>query len=179
MLKIERVPSGIPGLDDMMSGGIPKGRVVLIVGGPGTGKTIMSAQFLVAGIKKYNEAGLFITLDESRDHLTREMATFGWDIPGLERDKKWAFTDISPTEKVGGETKPKRLTVGKREFSMESVMDNVRAGVRSVGAKRLALDPITSLVFQFPDIIQRRTVILELVEALSSTEATAIITTEL
>ncbi|MEM3018552.1 MAG: ATPase domain-containing protein, partial [Candidatus Bathyarchaeia archaeon] len=83
MSKVERVPSGIPGLDDMLYGGIPKGRVVLVVGGPGTGKTIFCAQFLVSGIMEHDEPGLFISLDESRHHIIREMASFNWDIPDL------------------------------------------------------------------------------------------------
>ena len=179
MSKIERVPSGIPGLDDMLNGGIPKRRVVLVVGGPGTGKTILCSQFLVNGIKENNEAGLFVTLDESRQHIVREMASFGWNIPEYEKTRKWAFADFSPTPQTGTETKPAKQVIGKRGFSLEGALDSVKAGAKSIGAKRIALDTITSLVFQYPDIVRRRSVILEFIEALSATGATTIMTTEL
>lgn len=58
MSNIERVKSGIPGLDEMLNGGIPKGRVILVVGGPGTGKTIFCTRFLINGIQQYGEPGL-------------------------------------------------------------------------------------------------------------------------
>ena len=179
MLKIERVPSGIPGLDDMLNGGIPEGRVVLVVGGPGTGKTILCSQFLVSGIKEHNETGLFVTLDESRHHIVREMASFGLNIPEFEKARKWVFADFSPTQQTVTETKPAKRVIGKREFSLESALDTVKAGAKSIGAKKIALDTITSLIFHYPDIIERRSVILELIEALSATGATTIMTTEL
>jgi circadian clock protein KaiC len=60
MSNAERVQTGIPGLDEMIGGGIPRGRVVLVVGGPGTGKTILCAQFIYAGIVTFGETGAFI-----------------------------------------------------------------------------------------------------------------------
>jgi KaiC/GvpD/RAD55 family RecA-like ATPase len=179
MFKVERVPSGIPGLDDMLYGGIPKGRVVLVVGGPGTGKTIFCAQFLISGIMEHNEPGLFISLDESRHHIIREMASFGWDIPELEKRNMWAFTDISPIRHLGGDVKTEKLAIGKKGFSLEAAMEEIRRSAKAISAKRIAVDPITSFIFQYPDIIQRRSVILELIEALTLTGATTVMTTEL
>jgi KaiC/GvpD/RAD55 family RecA-like ATPase len=179
MSKVERIPTGISGLDEMLAGGIPKGRVVLVVGGPGTGKTILSAQYLVNGIVNHGEPGLFITLDENRNHLIREMASFGWDIPGFEKANKWAFTDVSPSQNVEGEAKSSKLTIGKKDFSMEWVIAKIKAEAKSLGARRLVVDPITSLVFHYQDTTQRRSVILDLVDTLSSTDATTIMTTEL
>ncbi|MEM3004894.1 MAG: ATPase domain-containing protein [Candidatus Bathyarchaeia archaeon] len=178
MLKVERVSSGIPGLDDMLSGGIPRGRVVLVVGGPGTGKTILCSQFLISGIRDQDEAGLFVTLDESREHIVREMASFGWNIPEYEKMGKWIFTDLSPISMASTGAKPARQTIGKKEFSLESVLDSIRTVARS-RAKRIVLDTVTSLAFQYPDLVQRRSVLLEFIETLSSTGATSIMTTEL
>ena len=61
--------TGIQGLDELLNGGIPEGRVVLIVGGPGSGKTTLASQFLYKGISDYNENGIFVSLDEEKDHF--------------------------------------------------------------------------------------------------------------
>jgi len=153
--------------------------VVLIVGGPGTGKTIMCAQFLVNGIKKYNENGVLVTLDESKPHIYREMTKFGWDLATLEKEKKLSFVDASPIRHVPGEVKVGKLTIGKREFSMVSLIEGIQRSAEMVKAKRIAVDPIASLIFQYPDMIQRRTAFLDLLEALVNTRATCLLTTEL
>src|SRR6266568_4068553 len=73
MPTVDRTPTGIPGLDEILSGGFPRGRVILLVGGPGTGKTILTSQFLMNGIKIYGENGAFVSLDETKAHYYREM----------------------------------------------------------------------------------------------------------
>lgn len=64
----ERLPTGIPGLDTVLMGGLIPGRTYLIVGRPGTGKTILSLQWLFAG-RQRGEAGLYLTLAEPADEL--------------------------------------------------------------------------------------------------------------
>lgn len=118
-------------------------------------------------------------MDENRNHLIREMTSFGWDIPGFEKANKWVFTDVSPSHKLEGEAKSSRLTIGKKDFAMEWVIAKIEAEAKSLGAKRLAVDTITSLAFHYPDSMQRRAFILDLVDTLSSTDATTIMTTEL
>src|SRR5205807_2343788 len=76
-----RTPTGIPGLDKLLSGGLPKGRIILLTGGPGTGKTILSSQYLVNGIMDYDENGVYVSLDENKQHVFEEMVDFGWDLP--------------------------------------------------------------------------------------------------
>ena len=63
----KKVRTGIPGLDELVDGGFPEGRVILVIGGPGTGKTIMCSQFLHKGIYENQENGVFVSLDESKD----------------------------------------------------------------------------------------------------------------
>src|SRR5207253_9007694 len=69
MTTVDRTPTGIPGLDEILSGGVPKGRVILLVGGQGTGKTILTTQFLMNGIKIYGENGAFVSLEIGRAHV--------------------------------------------------------------------------------------------------------------
>jgi len=175
----DRMLTGVPGLDELFSGGIPKGRIVLCVGGPGTGKTILCAQFIYNGIKNHGENGVFVSLEESKAHFYSEMSKFGWDFEKLEREKKFSFVDASPLRRIPGELKIGKLTIGRREFSMVSLIEGVQSSARMVDAKRIAVDPIASLLFQYPDITQRRTAVLDLIEGLAATGATCLLTTEL
>ena len=174
-----RTLTGIPGLDEVLGGGIPQGRVVLLVGGPGAGKTILATQFLVNGAKNYGEKSAFVSLDESKQHYYSEMGKFGWDIARLEQERKFAFVDASPIRTIPGEVKIGKMTIGKKDFSLLSLIEGIKSGVKSIDATRIAIDPIASLVFQFPDIIQRRNAVLDLVEALVETGGTCMLTTEL
>src|SRR5437879_7849009 len=73
MPTIDRTPTGIPGLDEILGGGFPRGRAILLVGGPGTGKTILTSQFLINGIKIYGENAAFVSLDETKTPFIREI----------------------------------------------------------------------------------------------------------
>ena len=176
---IGRTLTGIPGLDEILGGGIPQGRVVLLVGGPGAGKTILATQFLVNGAKDYGEKSAFVSLDESKQHYCSEMAKFGWDIAKLEQERKFAFVDASPIRTIPGEVKIGKMTIGKKDFSLLSLIEGIKSGVKTIDATRIVIDPIASLVFQFPDVIQRRNAVLDLVEALVETGGTCMLTTEL
>ena len=81
---MNRVPTGITGLDALIEGGIPEGRSLLVSGGTGTGKTIFGLQYLYFGAKKYNEPGIYVTLDERPDLIRQDMIRFGWDLRKLE-----------------------------------------------------------------------------------------------
>ena len=175
----DRTRTGISGLDEVLSGGIPRGRVVLVMGGPGTGKTILSTQFLVKGAEVYGDNSIFVSLDENREHYYTEMKKFGWDLAKLEKEKKFAFVDASPIRNIPGEVKIGKMTIGKKEFSMLSLVEAIRATVKAIDARRIVIDPIASLVFLYPDIVQRRNALLDLMEALVGTGATCLISSEL
>src|SRR2546422_1497522 len=91
-----RTPTGIPGLDKLLTGGLPKNRTILLCGGPGTGKTIMSSQFLVNGILDYEDPGVYVSLDENKGQAFGEMVDFGWDFEGPGKKKKVIFLEGSP-----------------------------------------------------------------------------------
>src|SRR5450755_2941269 len=83
---VEKIPSGISGLDQITDGGLPKGRSTLICGGPGSGKTIFAIEFFVRGAE-LGESGVFIAFEESVVDLTRNVASLGFDLALASREK--------------------------------------------------------------------------------------------
>ena len=167
--QIERVPTGIAGFDEMIEGGIPAGRTIIVIGGPGTGKTIFCAQFLNHGITKYGQKGLYVSLEERRSHLYREMCRFNWNLVKHEKEGKLAFIDATPSSGRGAI--PFR--------SLEQVLREILRIAAEIHVQRIAVDGIASLLFEFPNLLDRRRAILRLVNALSDTGATTVLTNEL
>ena len=76
---LEKCPTGIQGLDEITGGGLPEGRPTLIYGSAGSGKTLMSLEFLVRGITQYNEPGVFMSFEETEQELTTNVGSLGFD----------------------------------------------------------------------------------------------------
>jgi KaiC/GvpD/RAD55 family RecA-like ATPase len=176
---MKRVSTGIEGLDRMLKGGLPAGRCILVCGGPGSGKTIFSMQFLHYGSVKCKEPGVYVSLDEDAKHLREEMTDFGWDIENLERNGTLAIVDVSPIRKIPGTVKLGNVSIGKRDFSLLSLIEIIEKNAEKTNARRAVIDPIAGLTFQYPDATERRMATLDLLEALSKLEITTLITTEL
>ena len=83
-----KCPSGIRGLDEVTFGGLPKGRPTLIAGGPGSGKTLMSMEFLIRGSTNYGEPGVFMAFEETAEELAQNVASLGFDLNALVAKKK-------------------------------------------------------------------------------------------
>lgn len=176
------VTTGVLGLDEMLSGGFPEGRVILVVGGPGTGKTVLASQFLYKGINDYHENGIFVSLDEGKDHYFSEMQNFGWDFKKSEEAKKFVFIDATrmprselQKEKIFGEPSSLRA----KQLPINRLIENLEEKINQIDAKRVALDTLGTLFHRFPDSMERRIAIVDLVESLSELGITTIITTEL
>lgn len=170
-MTIERTPTGIPGLDELVGGGIPRGHIVLVMGGPGSGKTILCSQFLHNGAAQHGEKGLFVTLDETREDIQAEMRPFGWDFQRLEAEGLFTFLDSSPFK-----------TRSRRSFQPLTAMslgDEVRRLAKKMEIDRIAVDPVAALLFHYPDVAERRNAILQLIDNIRSTGATCLLTLEL
>jgi KaiC/GvpD/RAD55 family RecA-like ATPase len=176
---VARTPTGIPGLDEIIGGGLPQGRVVMVLGEPGAGKTILCSQYLMNGIIKFGESGLIVSMEEGKGHYWHEMSVFGWDLDSAEKSGKFSFVDASPIRTIPGEVRIGKLTIGKQDFSLVSLLEVVRNSAKAIGAQRIVVDPISTLIFQYPDESQRRKALLDLVEALAETGATCMLASEL
>jgi KaiC/GvpD/RAD55 family RecA-like ATPase len=125
---MEKVKTGIVGLDDLLDGGIPKNNILLISGGAGTGKTIMSLQYIYNGAKLYNEPGVYVSTDQTEDEIRNQAKAFGWDLKDLEKKKMIRLMHIDIT------------TVKDHEY-----LRKISAMIKSIKAKRLVLDSMTTL----------------------------------
>ncbi len=177
------MPTGVAGLDEMISGGIPRGRVVLVVGGPGAGKTIIAAQFLYKGISDYGENGILVSLDENKAHFYEEMNKFGWDFKKTEEEKKFAFLDATRISRVAI-LKEKMLkeesgSLRGKQLPIDRLVEELQGKIQELKAKRVVIDTLASLFYRFIDPIERRTAAVDLIEALSDLGVTVIVTTEL
>lgn len=91
-----KAPTGITGFDEITGGGLPCGRTTLLVGGPGSGKTLLTLQFLVHGAQACKEPGIFVAFEEASKRIEANAESFGWKLDELRRRKKLFFVDAQP-----------------------------------------------------------------------------------
>ncbi|MFN2444535.1 MAG: ATPase domain-containing protein [Vicinamibacterales bacterium] len=84
----ELVKTGISGLDAVLSGGVPRGNVILLEGAIGTGKTTLGLEFVYRGASLFGEPGIIVLFEVSPEKVVRDAARLGWDLPALERDQQ-------------------------------------------------------------------------------------------
>jgi KaiC/GvpD/RAD55 family RecA-like ATPase len=179
----KKVSSGIGGLDELIGGGFPEGRVVLVVGGPGSGKTIMCSQFLYNGIHENKENGVFVSLDESKKHYYSEMKSFGWDFEKAEREGKFAFVDATRMSRVAmlkeALYKEESSSLRGKALPVDRLIGDIQGKIQQLNAKRVVVDTLAALIYRFPDPVERRTTVVDLIESLADLGATSLVTTEL
>jgi len=173
MSLIERVKSGIQGFDELVNGGIPKRNVVLLSGGPGTGKTIFSWQFLYYGLTQ-GEPGVLVTLEEHPVQVRREMSAFGWDVRRYEDEGKFAIVDAF-TGGIGEAARRERYLV-KSIDDVGEFIDVVRVALKDVKAERAVIDSVSTLYLTKPSIA--RNVVMQLKRVLLGLGVTAILVSQ-
>ena len=82
------VRTGIAGLDEILTGGVPRGNVILLEGAVGTGKTTSGVEFVYRGAQQFDEPGNIVLFEVSPEKVVRDAAQFGWDLPQLERENR-------------------------------------------------------------------------------------------
>ena len=166
-MDIERVPTGIPGLDELIEGGLPRGRITLITGAAGSGKTTLGMQFLNNGITKFGENGLLITLEEEVTDLVKDMSRYGWELQQLSDKNKLAIVQ-SPI--------PFELNEG--EVNLDSLLDNIHRQAMAVDARRIVFDSVASLGLPYDDPVKLRRDVLRLGALLRELGCTTLLLTE-
>lgn len=179
----KKITTGIDGLDELIGGGIPEGRTILVIGGPGSGKTILCSQFLYKGIYENKENAVFVSLDEGKDNLYSEMHQFGWDFRKAEGEGKFALIDATRMSRVAMLKeklyKEESKSLRGKALSVDKLIEELQAKIAQVDAKRVAVDTLAALTYRFPDLIERRNTIVDLIESLADLKVTSLVTTEL
>jgi len=181
---MDRIPTGIKGLDEVLKGGLPRGRTVLVVGSPGSGKTTFAMQFLVGGAKA-GEPGLYVSLDEKPERVKSNLASFKWDLDSLEHDGKLTFMDATqlrrPGQKViqGRSDAESPVSLIIPELTLGVLTRTIRRVATEEGIQRIVIDPMTSLMLRYPEEPKRRRALLLFFDALESTGCSCIVTSEL
>src|SRR5947207_13782511 len=93
---LAKAPTGIPGLDEITNGGLPRGRPTLICGGAGCGKTLLAMEFLVHGALEYDEPGIFMSLEETTDDLAENAHALGFDLRPLSARQRMVRDYVRP-----------------------------------------------------------------------------------
>ena len=165
---MERTRTGIPGLDDLLGGGIPRGSNVLVAGGAGTGKTILATQYLYQGALQFGEPGVFVTLEGSVRDIAWNMENFQWDIKSLQ--DRGMFNIY----RLGMEFISDRVMVEER---LDEQLKEIEKEVEEINAKRLVVDSTTVFgAYLEPSLL--RTTLFKFCDRLKSFGCTTLLTSE-
>jgi circadian clock protein KaiC len=166
---LQKVPSGIPGFDDITAGGLPRGRPTLICGSAGCGKTLFGLHFLIRGAVNYGEPGVFIAFEEREQDLIENVASLGFDLKDLVERKLIALDHIH-VDRVEIEE--------SGAYDLEGLFLRLDMAINQVGAKRVVIDTLETVFAAFSDTAILRSELRRLFHWLKEREVTAIITAE-
>jgi KaiC domain protein len=159
---MDRVKTGIEGLDEMLEGGLPRSQAVAVMGSFGTGKTTFGLQFIQEGLKA-GDKGIFISLEEDQESILNNTRSFGWDLQPIIEQKKLAIVKLEPTD---AKTTITRIKSELPEF------------IKSFGASRIVLDSVSLLNLLFDTDHEKRSNLFTLIQMIKKTGATCLMTAE-
>ena len=139
----DRVATGVKGFDDLIEGGFPRGDLILLVGHPGSGKTILSSQFLYNGASKHNEPGIYVSFAENREAFLRNMRRAKMDFEKLEQQNLFKFLDF--------------VTV--KESAIDDALNAVLSEIDALKARRLVIDSFSAMAQAFSQKIDARIIL--------------------
>jgi len=167
---LEKIPSGIAGFDEVLDGGVPKGRAMLVTGTAGTGKTVLLNEFLYRGITQLNENGVYVTFEETPKDIIKNVRSLGWKYISLIKKKKLAFVDAAPAEEMVLETGP--------QYDLSPLVKRIEYAIGKVNAKRVAVDSIDALFSRFSNKDAIRAALYQISFELKKSGVTAFISAE-
>jgi circadian clock protein KaiC len=160
-----KAATGIAGFDEITRGGLPRGRTTLLVGGPGSGKTIFALQVLVHGAQHCREPGIFVAFEETPKRIVANFESFGWKLAQLQR-KQLSFLDAQPMGDL----------IQSGVFDIGGMLAALGAKVDEIGARRVVFDAVDIILALLPDAAAKRREVYRLHDWLLARGLTALIT---
>jgi circadian clock protein KaiC len=134
--QLDKAPTGIIGLDQVLEGGLPRGRTTLLSGGAGTGKTLLGLEFLANGATIHGESGLFVAFEETADELRANVASLGLDLAALVAADRLRLDEVRLD---------RMETTSSGTYDLEGLFVRIGHAVDAIGAKRVVLDMVDVL----------------------------------
>jgi KaiC domain protein len=159
---IEKVKTGLDGLDEMLFGGIPRGSTVVVMGSFGTGKTTFGLQFLNQGLAE-GEKGIYISLEEDRESILADAEAHGWDLRTKLNEKQLEIVKLEPND---------------AKVTIQRIKSELPDFIKKFGASRIVIDSVSLLNLLFDTDHDRRTNLFNLSQMVKKTGATLIMTAE-
>ncbi|NWG15523.1 MAG: circadian clock protein KaiC [Chloroflexi bacterium] len=169
-MTINKMPTGIAGLDHIANGGLPQNRITLVSGSSGSAKTVFACQFLAEGIRQGGGNGVFVTFEESPEDIRRNMAGFGWDIQRWEEEGRWLFVDAS--QQADDET------VMMGDYDLGALLARIQNAVQRIGARRIAMDSLGAILTRLDNSATVRGELFRIALAIKEMDVTAVMTSE-
>lgn len=169
-----RVSTGVAGLDEMLGGGVRREDILLVSGGPGTGKTIMSLQYITSAVDR-GEPCVYLSLEESMKKKIEYAKAFGWDIQRAIDDDMLDVLDMYMVPQSQGYVDLYERVRGKLQFTLEKEIENL---VNRIDAKHVLVDPLTSILVHEHRSGKKRLMIGQLFDQVRQLGCTAVIVNE-
>jgi len=167
---VEKVLTGIRGLDEALDGGVPKGRSTLITGGTGTGKTVILNEFLYQGITQFKENGVYVAFEESKKDIIKNVKGFGWNYASFIAQKKLAFVDAGALRGMTFES--------GQNYDLIPLIERMNYALKKVKAKRLVIDGLDNLFSRFRNKDAVRQALYQITAELKDLGVTVLMTEE-
>ncbi len=157
---MERIKSGIPGLDELIGGGLPKNHLILVTGTSGTGKTIMCTQYVYYGLSQSNDNAVYLSFEEPSESLKENISPFGWDFENFIKNRRFSFIKYDP-------------------YHIEDVFDILESTIREIKATRVVIDSISALGLHIRDKEELRRMIFNISFSMKKLDCTTFIVSEI
>src|SRR3989338_2928851 len=151
---MNKIPSGIPGLYEVLGGGFPENKTILISGTCGTGKTTLGVQFLMA-----SSPGIYVSFEEDLDNIREYSRAFGWNLKEMEAAGKLRLLQYDP-------------------FRLEDILEVIQNNIRETGAHRIVFDSISALGIYMKDVSELRKIVIQTSNIMRKNKCTTLMISE-
>jgi len=166
---MQRVKTGVKGMDELLGGGLPRGRTILLSGCCGTGKSIFASQFVHEGLKS-GEPCVYLTFEQDKEKLVQDLREVGIDFEQMQKKGKLTLT--------GGPIGHVKYFKDKTGANIVDIVAEIKEIIQEVGAKRVVVDSVNLFTMLFENDIERRRALAALTSVLEDLDCTSILTCE-